>query len=308
MFEQLLKIISLESLILVFKEKNLFQEFQFHHETQALKHAEISKISDSDILRKILPKEISSKMFGSGNLNLLAFIFALRHKIVELNSLFHLSALKLLRSSSYLSVKNEYDILFGKEFSLNYQELENYLHPNFWGQAKSIPIVGFSAVGCHFVLRDVTYCRAFDAYSLPFCNHVTSELFCSNHLREKFWGEEIYSECSVQAKIAQFYLNIHNFKEIDEESLKKILDNFFHYFDESFLRKKQATISPEKIKDLLNFYSFSTLEELKIVGGEELRKRFLEKAKYFHPDKGGSQDRFREARENYENLRELLTK
>ena len=308
MFEHLLKIISLESLIFTFKEKNLFQEYQVHKETHAIRQAEILKISDSDILRNILPKDISSKMFGGGNLNLLAFIFALRHKIVELNSLFHLSSLKILRSPNYNQFKDEFQKIFGDKFYQNFLDLEQFLHANFWGHARFIPIVGFSAVGCHFALRDVTYCRAFDSYNLPYCNHITDNIFCDSHHTEKFWSEYAFPESSVQAKIAQFYLNTDNFKEIDEESLKKILDNFFHYFEESFRKKMSHSLNAEILKDLLNYYSFSSLEDLKNKGGEELRRRFLEMAKYFHPDVGGSQELFREARENYENLRELLTK
>ncbi len=308
MFEHLLKIISLESLIFTFKEKNLFQEYQIHKETRAIKQAEISKISDSDILRNILPKDISSKMFGGGNLNLLAFIFALRHKVVELNCLFHLSSLKILRSPHYNQFREEFQKNFGNKFYDNFLDLEQFLHPSFWGQAKFIPIVGFSAVGCHFALRDVTYCRAFDAYNLPYCNNITDNIFCDKHHAEKFWSDKLFTECSVQAKIAQFYLNTANFKEIDEESLKKILDNFFHYFEESFRKKMSHTLSGQILKDLLNYYSFSSLEDLKNNGAEELRRRFLEMAKYFHPDVGGSQELFREAREKYENLRELLTK
>lgn len=308
MFEHLLKIISLESLLFIFKERNSFQDFNLHEETSALKQAQIAKISDSDILRSILPKEVSEKMFGGGNLNLLAFIFALRHKILELNCLFHLSSLKLLRSPYYNETKEEFSSVFGERFLTTFQELEELLHPSFWGQATLIPILGFSAVGCHFALRDITFCRAFDAYNLPYCNRITSGIFCDKHITEKFWSEPFFNECSVQAKIAQFYLSTHNFKEIDEESLKKILDNFFHFFAGSFRSKNPITWSGEKIKNFLNFYSFSSLEELKIAGGGELRKRFLEMAKHFHPDMGGSQERFRQAREYYENLRELIAK
>lgn len=230
MLEHLLKMISLESLVFSFKDKDLFKEFNIHHETFALRQAKVAKVSDSDLLKNILPVELFNKMFGSGNLNLLAFIFALRHKILALNSLFHLSSLKCNNSPFFKEVKNEFRLTFGTEFIEQYNQLSEFLLPPFWGKSKKLPILGFSAVGCHFVLREVSCCRAFDAYHLPYCKEPTQKIFCERHASEKFWFQKVSEEASVQAKLSQFYVDPHNFSQFDEESLKKLIADFFKHF------------------------------------------------------------------------------
>lgn len=308
MLDHLLKMISFESLVFSFKEKDLFQEFQLHHETYALRQAKVAKISDSDILKNVLPKELSDKMFGSGNLNLLAFIFALRHKILGLNSLFHLSALKHNNSGLFKETKDEFCATFGEDFFEQYLHIFKMLMPQFWGKAKQLPILGFSAVGCHFVMRDISYCRAFDAYHLPYCSNLARGLFCEKHSTEKFWAQSASNEASVQAKLSHFYVNPNNFSQFDEDSLKRLIQNFFRYFERFQKEGLGISLHPEKIKFLLEFYSFSSIEELKKEGCVELRRRFIEMAKNYHPDIGGSHELFREARENYESLREIIVK
>lgn len=308
MLDHLLKMISFESLVFSFKEQNLFQEFNLYHETYALRKTKVTKVSDSDILKNVLPGELSSKMFGSGNLNLLAFIFALRHKILGLNSLFHLSALRHKDSSLFKEIKNEFCLTFGNEFFDQYSLIFKMLMPQFWGKSKQLPILGFSAVGCHFVMRDLSYCRAFDAYHLPLCNSLASGIFCEKHSIEKFWLQDVSEDASVQAKLSQFYVNPNNFSQFDEDSLKKLIQDFFRYFERFQQEGSALELDMEKVKFLLNFYSFSSIEDLKREGSTELRRRFIEMAKYYHPDIGGSHELFREARENYEYLREILIK
>ncbi|APJ02946.1 hypothetical protein [Silvanigrella aquatica] len=308
MLDHLLQMISIESLIFSFKEQDLFQEFNLHHETYALRAAKVTKVSDSDILKNILPKELSSKMFGAGNLNLLAFIFALRHKILQLNLLFHLSALKNNNHHSFNEVKDELCAIFGEEIFNQYNLLFNMLMPPFWGKDKKLPILGFSSVGCHFVMRDISLCRAFDAYNLPYCNQLARGLFCVKHSIENFWTQKVPEEASVQAKLSQFYINPNNFSQFDEETLKRLIQNFFRHFERSQAENFSIPMDSTKINFLLEFYSFSSLEELKKEGSTELRRRFIELAKHHHPDIGGSHEHFREAREYYESLREILEK
>ncbi len=308
MLDHLLKMISFESLVFSFKEQDIFQEFNLHHETYALRKAKVIKVSDSDILKNVLPNELSNKMFGSGNLNLLAFIFALRHKILGLNSLFHLSALKHNNSPFFNEIKDEFCLTFGQEFFDQYKIIFKMLMPQFWGKTKQLPILGFSAVGCHIVMREISYCRAFDAYHLPFCSNLASGIFCEMHSSEKYWTQSILDDASIQAKLSQFYVNPKNFSQFDEDSLKKLIQNFFRYFENYQKDGFRKVYDPKKVKYLLEFYSFSSVEDLKTEGSVELRRRFIELAKHHHPDTGGSHELFREARENYEYLREILIK
>ncbi|WP_186645543.1 hypothetical protein [Fluviispira vulneris] len=308
MLEKLLNLISYEELIFSFKEKELYEEFTVHHETFALRSAKVVKISDADLLRKILPEEFSSQMFGSGHLNLLAFVFALRHKILALNSMFHLSALKQNKDPYFHQTKTEFRKIFGGTFIDEFDNIFEMLLPTFWGNSKKLPILGFSAVGCHFVLRDIHSCRAFDAYNIPFCKNYAEGTFCRYHAQEKYWIKSITEEASVQAKLSQFYLDPMNFSQFDEATLEKLVNGFFSHFKAFHESKHIPFISQERVQFLLNFYSFSGLEDLKEKGTIELRKRFLEKAKQYHPDVGGAHDSFREARENYEFLREILVR
>jgi hypothetical protein len=243
--------ISIESLVFSFREQNLFQEFNLHYETYALRSAKVTRVSDSDILKNILPPELSSKMFGSGNLNLLAFIFALRHKILLLNSLFHLSALKNNNHHSFTEVNEEFCSIFGEDFFNQYNNLLNMLMPPFWGKAKQLPILGFSAVGCHFVMRDISLCRAFDAYNLPYCNQLGRGVFCERHSIENYWKQKVPEEASVQAKLAQFYINPANFSQFDEDSLKRLIQNFFRHFERSQNESFKVFLDSTKLNFLL---------------------------------------------------------
>ncbi|KAB8029170.1 hypothetical protein [Fluviispira multicolorata] len=303
-----MNLISYEDLMFSFKEEDLYQEFSVHHETFALRSAKVIKISDADLLRKILPEDLSSQMFGSGHLNLLAFIFALRHKILALNSLFHLAALKQNKDPYFHQTKSEFRKVFGGSFIDDFEHIFEMLLPPFWGNTKRLPILGFSAVGCHFVLRDINSCRAFDAYNIPYCKNRAEGTFCHYHMQEKFWIKNITEEASVQAKLSQFYVDPSNFSQFDEEILVKLVNSFFAHFKAFHATKHIPFISHERVQFLLKFYSFSGLEDLKEKGTVELRKRFLEKAKQYHPDVGGAHDSFREARENYEYLREILAR
>ncbi len=248
-------------------------------------------------------------MFGQGNLTLLAFVFALRHKVTILNLLFHASSLSSqIQKEEFKNYLNGMDMRLNFKFSNLFEEHEKLLHPDFWGNLNKLPIVGFSAVGCLLVMQDIQLCRAFDHYDITHCKNQQQRIFCPIHAFEKFWGDDFTKEASTQAKMFQFYLDKNNFKEFDEISLQKMLHNFFHkYTDYSNDFFRNITLeSPDKIQLLLTFYQFLNLEELKYFGLEELRKRFLEKAKQLHPDVGGSQELFREARKNYELLRNLL--
>lgn len=306
MLNDLLKIINFEDLIFFFKEKSLTNDIKYNINHLSINSKNIETISDSDILKIVLPKEIYSLMFSSGQLTLLAFVFALRHKLLTLNALFHLSALESNQSSLLDETKKNFYELFGNNFLEQYNSLFKFLSPQFWGKFKQLPIFGFSSVGCHFVMRDITYCRAFDIYDLTFCNNLSQDIFCKKHIVENFWSLSFSDESSVQAKLSKFYLDPKNFSEFNEESLNKLLENFFDNIYK--FQKKHIKIQHnyKKINLLLNFYNFSSIEDLKMKGYLELRRRFMEMAKNYHPDIGGSNELFREARENYEYLREIL--
>ena len=311
MIEQLFELITMDKLIFFFKELSLSL-----HQTNAQLSAQkflvekdknnFLKISDSEILKELLPNEISEKMFREGQMTLLAFVFALRHKVTLLNSLFHYSSMK------FNQVEKKFVTLYEESFkdnlSLLYNECEALLQPDFWGQSLELPILGFSAVGCLFSFQKVNLCRAFDHYDILSCQKKSELIFCLNHKTENFWTNDFSTNASTQAKMFRFYLDKNNFKEFDEDKIQKLLNNFFYkytnYKKQSYRSTNINTL--EKTNSLLLFYRYSSMEELKQSGHDELRKRFLEKAKHLHPDVGGSQDLFREARTHYETLREFL--
>lgn len=178
MFDQLLSLITYEKLILFFKEKS----FSFHEKNLIRLDERIVKILDSDILKYILPEDITQKMFTNGSLTLLAFVFTLRHKITILNLLFHASSLS--KENREIFLKNLDVCLKFKIFDLFYEN-EHLLSPYFWGD-NFLPVVGFSAVGCLFSMQQIGLCRAFDHYDILHCSKMTNNVFCATHENEIF--------------------------------------------------------------------------------------------------------------------------
>ena len=285
-FHQLSSIITFEKLLLFFKEQSYYVK-----EKDALTKKNdnpIYKFSDSDILKQILPKEFSEQMFQHGNLTLLAFVFALRHKITQLNILLNISSLPELDHRN--SVLENMSEILKFDYKKNYFENKSLLHPLFWGQGNKLPILGFSIVGCLFSLQHISFCRAFDHYDIPTCSEKTNDYFCSNHQTEIFWKNDLNDSISTQGKMFRFYLDENNFNDYDENSLQNILNHFYEKYAH-FKKQNPSTHVPlknERINEILTFYGFISLNNLKDLGLEELRKRFLEKAKKFHPDVGGS--------------------
>ncbi|MES2615501.1 MAG: hypothetical protein V4591_08805 [Bdellovibrionota bacterium] len=298
MLESLLELITLEKLLFFFKEQSFVAlTVKPRGDMVVMRSDNIFQISDSELLKQILPKEISQKMFGTGNLNLLAFVFALRHKITLLNILFHVSSLEEECQQSYLE---NLDSVLSFKVSTLFYEYKHMLQADFWGNSGCFPVVGFSAVGCLFSFQSVGLCRAFDHYDIVQCKNKIENIFCVDHKYEIFWESSVSKDASTQAKMFHFYLEKNNFSEYDEISLQKLLNDFYKKYE-----NYKISFS-EEIKTILAFYQFINVDELKLLGLEELRKRFLAKAKQLHPDVGGSQDLFREARTNYEQLKELL--
>jgi hypothetical protein len=299
MLEELLEIITLEKCLLFFKDQSLSYQAKEHHLVKREKN--YLQFSDSEILKAILPEEFFKKMFREGHMTLLAFVFALRHKLTLLNLFFHAKSLgiseiqflKDIEKKGFINIKDDHF------------ENDHMLYSHFWNSTKHFPIIGFSSVGCLFTYRSHQTCRAFDHYEILSCSEKTeNSIFCNHHQNEAFWNACENESASTQCKMFSFYLNKNNFKDYDEEKIKKLIDNFYSKFSQYY--KVTKTPSIEVIDNVLNFYHYTSIQSVRESGIIELRKRFLEKAKELHPDVGGSQELFREARVYYETLRDYL--
>ncbi|MBX9702970.1 MAG: hypothetical protein K2X39_02335 [Silvanigrellaceae bacterium] len=315
-FEQVSHFIDFEKLAFVLKqffievkEKELFS---FENKNLFLEKYRHKAMSDSDILKKLLPESLSQHMFSGGNKNLLAFVFAFRHKIFILNTGFHRNA--LIKKNQFYS--NEFKIL-DQAFSMQnyFSALNNskIFTQEYWGlKSDTLPVFGFSALGCYFIQRPITHCRAFDAYDIPCCHAHASGLFCTEHQAEAFWQKETreFYSSSTQAKMFDFYAEKENFYKISDQDLEEFMRQFYQKYQKS-QSKFNSTSKPLPLNECLAYYGFSNQDELNRLGYLELRKRFLEKAKEYHPDRAPllsvheHSSCFQEAKIRFETLREL---
>jgi hypothetical protein len=302
-FKKLLDTLSLQDILFLFKDRWFAKLTPYSPESRAvIQDSTVLTLLDDEILKTVLPDEIFKSMFGQGNKNLLAFVFALRHKILYLQFLLHIQCLHL--RGQHQAKQNLITTLSPLCLEQEYEKLEPLLQPSFWKTHQALPVIGFSSVGCHFLLRNVFSCRSFDFYENTNCSALCKEkVFCSEHILEEFWtgGETLSPRASTQAHLAFFYLKLENFNSFSEENLIQMIEEFWKKI---YFQDKSSTL--EEIKMGLFFYGFESLDELRHQGLIELRKRFLEKAKVSHPDVGGGREAFHTARQNYECLKGVL--
>lgn len=230
-------------------------------------------IADHMLLKKLVPAELYRNAMQAGWMGMHALSFALRHRVTELQLLFH---------PAYKDV----DDVLRQCLLESWQRLHG---------TTILPIFGFSPLGLHVSTRPIGICRAFDAYTLWSCKHPATEIFCEAHAAEAFWMPS--SGESQQATMFRYYADLENFSIYGEEDLEQMMGAFW---------KRYRAYSAEDLAQALEYFGLRDAQELRDSGPSDLRRKFLQLSLIHHPDRGGEEKNFVLLQTHYQRLKMYL--
>jgi len=237
-------------------------------------------VPDIVLLKKLVPAELYKQAMQSGWMGLHALSFALRHRVTQLQMIFHSAA----RQSSVTVDPVLRDHLKELWRQMGFQEV--------W------PVFGFSAIGVHAGLRLDICCRAYDAFTIPECAVETTELFCTAHTWEAYW--QIEKPTSNQAVMFAFYSQLNNFTLYEESDLDLMTKDFW-----SSMQRFQPT-PHGSLQEALQQFGWTDKQQLGRSDITELRRRFLQLSLQHHPDRGGQDQAFILLQTHYRQLKSYL--
>lgn len=247
----------------------LLQQPMTGHETTGLMLQRPTAIQDQKLLRQLLPTELYEAAMRAGWMGMHALSFALRHRVTELQLVFHGSApgvdatrQEILRTS--------------------------------WDDPLSWPLFGFSPLGIHVSRRRRGLCRAYDAMNLLACEAETSDIFCPQHEVEDFWKSDRGSQQSIMYR---YFALLENFQLYDEDDLQNMVNDFW---------QRYPIQNEARLAEALRFFGAGSTGDLRIWGVEGLRKKFLQLSLAHHPDRGGEAAVFVLLQEHYQRLKLCL--
>jgi hypothetical protein len=237
------------------------------------------KVSDFEIYESLFPADFQGLNLLTNHLDQYALSFVLRHQISRLALAAH--------TLSGLDVDRKKIEILELEFEKNYQ----------------IPIFGFSSLGVHILYRPQDCCRAFDFYDLKTCTNKRDDgkMFCSAHQCEAFYDLGLNSNSSTQAKMFAFYSDIKNMDQYSEEELEELIGKFW-----SKIQNRSELQDEEQIEKSLKVLKIRNRQELAVMGGSNLKKRYFKMSLSAHPDQGGENADFVMLKECYECLNKCL--
>ncbi len=235
---------------------------------------------DVVLLKKLVPPELYRQAMQGGWMGMHALSFALRHRVTQLQMIFHSAA----RQNSVAVDPGLRDHLKEMWRQMGFQAV--------W------PVFGFSAIGVHAGLRADSCCRAYDAFAIAACAAETSELFCSAHASEAYW--EIEKPTSNQAVMFAFYAQLNNFTLYEESDLDRMTKDFWSSV------QRFRTTAHGSLKEALQQFGWADEQELGRSDMTELRRRFLQLSLQHHPDRGGQDQAFILLQTHYRQLKSYL--
>jgi hypothetical protein len=242
-------------------------------ETAALPMARPPALPDQVLLKKLLPPELYRELMQQGWMGMHALSFVLRHRVTELQLLFH--------------PRHEDGDAGRRQCLLESWQL---LHG-----MDVLPIFGFSPLGIHISARALGTCRAFDAFSIWSCARPASETFCEDHAGEAFWMPS--ESASQQAIMFRYYADLKNFSLYGEEDLQRMLGAFW---------KRMRALTAEDLDEALHTFGLKDARQLQDSGPGELRRKFLQLSLVHHPDRGGDAGNFVLLQTHYQRLKQYL--
>jgi hypothetical protein len=230
-------------------------------------------LPDSILLKQLLPRELYRDLMQQGWMGMHALSFVLRHRVTELQLLFHLPY-------------PDADVGLRQCLLESWQRLHG---------TELLPIFGFSPLGIHISKRAAGTCRAFDAYSIWSCAQPARPIFCESHAGEAFW---IPSEtASQQAVMFRYYADLKNFSLYGEDDLQRMLGAFW---------KRLRAFTAEDLDEALHYFGWQDARQLRDSGSDDLRRKFLQLSLIHHPDRGGDAGNFVLLQTHYQRLKQYL--
>jgi hypothetical protein len=161
-----------------------------------------------------------------------------------------------------------------------------------------------SSLGVHLIPFRETYCNFYDPYEKRWCSNHKVGYFCNLHKNEFLLQNASESETSF-TKMHKYYSDIENLEEMDESTLDELITSFWEKFNQKgFIAQRPAQ---NDLKSALLFYDYTSFDELKEKGINNLKKKFYAFCLNTHPDKQkGNEESFIESRHNYEILKNSL--
>lgn len=247
---------------------------------------------DFQLLKSTIPAPLFAEMRGSGLMGSFTMSYALRHQVCYAQQLLH-------QRRRIHTVSHEQDsglCYFGKDHHHALKILEGVLTAR--GLEQKELLLGFSAAGIHWTVRPRGACRAFDAWDIAACSLKTEGLFCEVHQNEAWW---LHDQGSRQAKMYKFYADRSHYAEYEDQSLEKIVHDFWQSF-----QGWQESQSRDQLGPALAQFSLGDDQELLTLGEQGLRRRFHQWSRKTHPDLGGDAQDFLLVKGHYELLKRRL--
>lgn len=230
-------------------------------------------LSDQILLKKLVPPDLYREAIQAGWMGMHALSFALRHRVTQLQWLFHQSQESMDKGLQQCLLES-WQRRYGPE---------------------QLPIFGFSPLGIHCSRRRRGLCRAFDAFSLWTCAQETAGIFCQAHEMEAFWTKA--EGGTQQAMMFRYYASLENFSLYGEQDLERMLGAFW---------ERYRVYSAEDLAQAMKYFGFRDGKELRDCGPSDLRRKFLQLSLIHHPDRGGDESVFVILQAHYHRLKRYL--
>jgi hypothetical protein len=230
-------------------------------------------VPDPSLLKKLVPEDLYRQAMQSGWIGMHALSFALRHRVTQLQLIFHLP---------YENV----------DLALRQCLLESWQRRH---GSELLPIFGFSPLGVHSSRHRQGLCRAFDAFSIASCTEDSAPIFCTAHAAEDLSGHPAGG--SQQALMFRYYADLKNFSQYGEVDLDRMIGAFW---------QRYRVYSADDLAEAMEYFGLRDAGELRKYGPTELRRKFLQLSLIHHPDRGGEDQAFVILQTHYHRLKHYL--
>jgi hypothetical protein len=132
-------------------------------------------------------------------------------------------------------------------------------------------------------------------YKIRFANRFDQEAMIKEYQRQKFIWDDFFDLKNTKGSKAKY--SLRNLINKSKEEFKEVVDEFFFSVYYRFYSENGFLNSGMYDPQILKWMGLPADS-----GSEEIKKKFRELAKKYHPDKGGDPERFIELMDNYNRL------